>query len=192
MSDDSRRDEIDEAILKFANSYVGNHSIRLTQAGKPTKLAKGFADAILALPATNPGAEMFEAAQERIRVKADRRSNPGAETMVAREPKRWPRKDDWMKFLGKNGYEFELKAALEIFDTDEKYLVEDCNVGNWSHSVKFCGIDGWHNGVMFELCQTHQTDSNTVQCSCGEECMDLGAQGGCRYATPSHQRAQEE
>lgn len=86
MTDDSRRDEMARIIydaFPFDNKgaekppWIPNgNSIRQDDARRA-------ADAILALPATNPGAEMFEAAQERIRVKADRRSNPGAETMVA-------------------------------------------------------------------------------------------------------------
>lgn len=43
------REEIDAAIVKFGSSYLGNHSMRLTHAGKPTKIASAFADAILAL-----------------------------------------------------------------------------------------------------------------------------------------------
>jgi hypothetical protein len=65
------------------------------------------------------------------------------------ELKRWPSKGDWMTFLGRNGYEFELTEALDIFKVGEKYQVQDCDVQNWSHSIKFAGVPGRFNGVMF-------------------------------------------
>ena len=77
-------------------------------------------------------------------------SSEGAERKKRPEPYRWPAKGDWMKFLGKNGYDFEREAALKIFEVDETYIVEDCYVQSWSHSVKFYGIPGRFNGVMFE------------------------------------------
>lgn len=61
----------------------------------------------------------------------------------------WPAKGDRMMFLGRNGYEFELKEALNRFAIGKEYIVEDCNVQSWSHSVKFDGMEGWYNGVMF-------------------------------------------
>lgn len=64
----------------------------------------------------------------------------------------WPAKGDKMKFLGQNGYEFELREARNRFEVGKEYEVEDCNVQNWSHSVKFAGMEGWYNGVMFERC----------------------------------------
>lgn len=64
---------------------------------------------------------------------------------------KWPAKGDKMKFLGKNGYEFELRDAMNKFLVGEDYEVEKCNVQAWSHSVKFVGREGWYNGVMFDL-----------------------------------------
>lgn len=68
------------------------------------------------------------------------------------EPSRvpgFPWKGDKMHFLGANGYEHELEAARKLFLTDQVYEVEDCDVGDWSHSIKFVGVEGRHNGVMF-------------------------------------------
>ncbi len=66
------------------------------------------------------------------------------------EPTRWPAKGDRMKFLGVNGYPFELEQAKKIFTVGQSYRVHACNVESWSHSVQFDGIKGWFNGVMFE------------------------------------------
>lgn len=55
-----------------------------------------------------------------------------------------------MTFLGKNGYDFEREEALKIFTVGQKYLVENCDVQSWSHSIKFDDIKGRFNGVMFE------------------------------------------
>ena len=62
----------------------------------------------------------------------------------------WPVKGDWMKFLGRNGYNHELTNAKSIFTVGQSYEVESCEVGNWSHSIRFVGISGGFNGVMFE------------------------------------------
>jgi len=81
----------------------------------------------------------------------DRTYHPGegvSEPITERS--QWPTKGDWMRFLGKNGYEYERVEALKIFTIGEKYLVEDCEVHAWSHDVKFASIDGRYNGVMFE------------------------------------------
>lgn len=66
------------------------------------------------------------------------------------DSERWPAKGDWMIFLAKNGYPFELGAAMELFTVGQALLVEDCNVQSWSHRVKFVGIPDWFNGVMFK------------------------------------------
>lgn len=63
---------------------------------------------------------------------------------------RWPAKGDKMKFMGQNGYEFELREALNKFEVGKEYEVESCNVQSWSHSIKFDSMEGWYNGVMFE------------------------------------------
>jgi hypothetical protein len=62
----------------------------------------------------------------------------------------WPRQGDKMIFLGKNGYDYQLEAAKKIFNVGQEYMVERCDVGDWSHSIKFYCIDGLFNGVMFE------------------------------------------
>jgi hypothetical protein len=63
----------------------------------------------------------------------------------------WPAKGDRMRFLGENGYDHELKAALKVFDIGREYEVVDCDVQSWSHSISFVGISGRFNGVMFAL-----------------------------------------
>lgn len=63
---------------------------------------------------------------------------------------RWPQMGDTMRFLGENGYDHELKQARETFIVDCLYEVIDCEVGDWSHSIRFKGIDGRWNGVMFQ------------------------------------------
>lgn len=63
--------------------------------------------------------------------------------------KAWPTRGDRMKFLGENGYDHELAEALKIFEVGHLYEVEDCDVGDWHHSVTFVGIKGRWNGVMF-------------------------------------------
>lgn len=80
----------------------------------------------------------------------------GVQNEQAPKPERpkWPVKGDVMTFLGKNGYPFELEAALKIFTPGEKYRVHDCHVGGWSHSIQFDGVKGRFNGVMFELCSS--------------------------------------
>lgn len=82
-------------------------------------------------------------------------------TAAVPETKRWPTKGDTMKFLGKNGYPFELEAASKLFNVGQALIVEDCRVENWSHSVKFVGVPGCYNGVMFELCSVPSTDRGT-------------------------------
>lgn len=65
---------------------------------------------------------------------------------------RWLQPGDWMKFLGKNGYDFERERAREVFSFERWYEVERCEVGSFSHHIKFKRIDGEWNGVMFERC----------------------------------------
>lgn len=81
------------------------------------------------------------------------RSASGAEGLpkpAKPEPTRWPAKGDRMKFLGVNGYPFELEAAKKIFTAGNIYRVHACNVESWSHSIQFDDVKGWFNGVMFE------------------------------------------
>lgn len=66
----------------------------------------------------------------------------------------FPWKGDKMLFLGVNGYEYELEKAKKVFTVGVEYEVADCEVGDWSHSIKFVGIPGQYNGVMFEIVAT--------------------------------------
>lgn len=89
--------------------------------------------------------------QLRIERQVDRALIDEQRQPPAPEQTRWPIKGDWMKFLGQNGYDHELEEALKIFTVGREYLVHDCNVQSWSHSIQFNGVRGWYNGVMFEL-----------------------------------------
>lgn len=69
------------------------------------------------------------------------------------EPSRFrdfPMKGDKMRFIDRNGYDFERAEARIVFKAGAEYEVEDCKIGDWSHSVKFVGIDHTWNGIMFE------------------------------------------
>lgn len=63
----------------------------------------------------------------------------------------WPENGDRMRFLNANGHEFEREAAAKLFKVGEVYIVESCRVGGWSSAIKFKGIDGMHNSVMFSF-----------------------------------------
>lgn len=77
-------------------------------------------------------------------------SSAGAPSMV-RQPDRWPRKGDTMRFLNRHGYDFEREAAAEVMTEGQTFTVKKCDVGSFSHSVQFEEIAGSWNGVMFEL-----------------------------------------
>lgn len=55
-----------------------------------------------------------------------------------------------VRFLNKNGYDSDRNRAASILDTETIYVVENCNVGDWSSTYQFYGIDGHFNTVMFE------------------------------------------
>jgi len=63
---------------------------------------------------------------------------------------RWPTKGDRMIFLNEHGYPEQRKRAAKAFEVGKEYEVDACDVGDWSHSVRFVGVEGWHNGVMFK------------------------------------------
>ena len=64
---------------------------------------------------------------------------------------KWPKAGDKMRFLGRNGFDNELARAKQQFVIGSEYEVDSCDVGDWSHTVYFVGIEGGWNGVMFEL-----------------------------------------
>lgn len=79
--------------------------------------------------------------------------NSRYQLVVDGEPTRflgWPFKGDRMTFLGKNGYDYELVAAMKVFEVGKEYEVADCEVGDWHHTISFVGVDGRWNGVMFD------------------------------------------
>lgn len=66
-------------------------------------------------------------------------------------PSPWPQPGEKMRFLGQNGHAYQREEALKHFKVDELYEVVDCEVGDWSHSIRFKDIEGYFNGVMFKL-----------------------------------------
>lgn len=64
---------------------------------------------------------------------------------------RWPTTGTRLRFLGKNGYDHELAAALKVLTPDAIYICVDCSVGDWENSVALEGLAGRFNGVMFEM-----------------------------------------
>jgi hypothetical protein len=62
----------------------------------------------------------------------------------------FPRPGDKVLFLGRNGYDHQLKEARKVFLLDHIYTVESCDIGPWSSTLTFVGIDGSYNSVMFE------------------------------------------
>ncbi len=64
---------------------------------------------------------------------------------------RFPAAGDKVKFLNRGGYPNELREAQLTFDTHTLYPVEACEVRNFDHRIKIKGLDGWWNGVMFEV-----------------------------------------
>jgi hypothetical protein len=54
-----------------------------------------------------------------------------------------------VKFLGKNGYPYELEKALLMLDTDTVYIVDSMRVGRSSSTVRLKGVKGEWNSVMF-------------------------------------------
>ena len=70
---------------------------------------------------------------------------------------RWPRKGDTMRFLNRNGYDFEREAAAKVMTEGQTFTVKQCRVGEFSHSVQFEEITGTWNGVMFAMLSTAST-----------------------------------
>lgn len=64
----------------------------------------------------------------------------------------WPEAGDKMIFLGTGGYDSELTKAKATFEVGQVLTVKDCDVGDWSHSIKFEEHPDRWNGVMFHLC----------------------------------------
>lgn len=73
---------------------------------------------------------------------------------------RWPRAGDRMTFLGKNGHNYELQAALKIFEVGAEYTVRGCDVGDWRHTISFEGKPGHFNGVMFAQLSTDASSAS--------------------------------
>jgi len=69
-------------------------------------------------------------------------------------PPGWPGPGTKMRFLDRNGYDYQLAEARELFDTKATYTVKNVEVGSWHHSFEFAEFPGQRfNGVMFEECE---------------------------------------
>jgi hypothetical protein len=123
-------------------------------------LTKMFRECVSALRARDAAATAPETLREQRRAERKERTGLDVEEALTLEDERpkWPAKGCWMRFLGKNGYEFQLKEARNRFEVGKEYLVEECNVQSWSHSIKFDAMEGWYNGVMFEMCRPPSGD----------------------------------
>lgn len=55
-----------------------------------------------------------------------------------------------VRFLGKNGYDYELRRALESLTESQVLTVKSASIGSWSSEYRFEEIDGTWNTAMFE------------------------------------------
>lgn len=63
-----------------------------------------------------------------------------------------PCRGDEVVYLDCNGHDWQPEAAREAgFVEGQTYVVEASKVGNCSSTLKFVGMDGWHNSVMFDF-----------------------------------------
>jgi hypothetical protein len=63
----------------------------------------------------------------------------------------FPDVGDQVRFLGVNGYDFELAVALETFAPNQILTVSDYSIGGWSSTLSFEEFPGkYWNSVMFE------------------------------------------
>lgn len=65
----------------------------------------------------------------------------------------WPKAGDKMRFLSKNGYDNELKAAQAKIKEGEVLTVSKFHLGGWHSSIEFEELTGRFNSVMFEPAQ---------------------------------------
>lgn len=63
---------------------------------------------------------------------------------------RWPKNGTKVKFLARNGYEYQLEQAQKVFNTSDTYVIKDCVVGMSSSTYEFESVPGTWNTVMFE------------------------------------------
>lgn len=56
-----------------------------------------------------------------------------------------------MKFLGRNGTSFELKAAKKVFEVGQELTVRNSITYGWSSHAEFDEVAGSFNTVMFEV-----------------------------------------
>lgn len=59
-----------------------------------------------------------------------------------------------VRFLNRNGYEYEREHASNIFDVSRTYTVKTCAIGNWKSSYSFEEVDGRYNTVMFAISES--------------------------------------
>lgn len=86
-------------------------------------------------------------------------SHPAPTTPVpVAQRKGWPKKGDKMRFLGRNGHDYQLEAAKKVFNTEDIYEVAQFDLGDWSSCILFVGFEGRWNSVMFDWCDAEQVD----------------------------------
>lgn len=62
-----------------------------------------------------------------------------------------PEVGDKVRFLDANGYDAQLLRARERFYKGQILIVRSRDVGDWSSSLSFEGVEGNFNSVMFEI-----------------------------------------
>lgn len=55
-----------------------------------------------------------------------------------------------VKFLGKNGYDYELREAKKKITVGKEYYVSTITIDKWKTTINLYGISGDFNSVMFE------------------------------------------
>ncbi len=55
-----------------------------------------------------------------------------------------------VKFLNKNGYDWQKEEAAKVLNTEDEYTVVDIDIGGWMSDVYLEGFPHPFNTVMFE------------------------------------------
>lgn len=111
---------------------------------------------------TTPELPSVERGEMKMELPSFGSNEPHQESSMAEQarhyvaPPRWPQPGDKMRFLGENGYPFQLEAAMREFKVGEIVTVDFVEVASWHTGIKFLGRNGWHNSVMFERVSDEQ------------------------------------
>jgi len=142
--DGPRRDTLEEAIAAWNRRAPAPEGEAIDErTGHPTR----YAQPLYASPVVPVGADQGS------RSKASVPTEGGQAAVLDDFPPRqkWPEKGTRLRFLGKNGYDFQLQEALRVLNVGAVYTCTDCRVGDWEHSVALENVPGRFNGVMFEV-----------------------------------------